>query len=56
MISSIILNSIILALSFPMFPFDPPENIRKPLVFLSFQECQNGKKEHWENNCALDNL
>ena len=22
---------------FPMFPFDPPENIRKPKVFLCFQ-------------------
>ena len=22
-----------LTLFFPMFPFDPPENIRKPLVF-----------------------
>ena len=22
-----------LTLVFPMFPFDPPENIRKPLVF-----------------------
>ena len=23
----------LLTLYFPMFPFDPPENIRKPLVF-----------------------
>ena len=23
----------LLTLFFPMFPFDPPENIRKPLVF-----------------------
>ena len=26
-----------LTLCFPMFPFDPPENIRKPKVFLIFQ-------------------
>ena len=25
-----------------MFPFDPPENIRKPLVFLCFQGDQKG--------------
>ena len=27
---------------FPMFPFDPPENIRKPKVFQCFQEDQKG--------------
>ena len=25
-----------------MFPFDPPENIRKPKVFLCFQEDRKG--------------
>ena len=30
-----------LTLFFPMFPFDPPENIRKPLVFC-FQGDQKG--------------
>ena len=49
-----------LTLFFPMFPFDPPENIRKPLSFLTrvhirgkkcswfsdvFREI---KREHWE--------
>ena len=29
-----------LTLSFPMFPFDPPENIRKHKVFQCFQGCQ----------------
>ena len=28
-----------------MFPFDPPENIRKPLVFWYFQWV---KRKHWE--------
>ena len=27
------LNTTELTLYFPMFPFDPPENIRKPKVF-----------------------
>ena len=27
---------------FPMFPFDPPENIRKRLVFRYFQGDQKG--------------
>ena len=31
-----------LTLYFPMFTFDPPENIRKPLVFRGI------KREHWE--------
>ena len=31
-----------LTLYFPMFPFHPPENIRKPLVFLCFQGDQMG--------------
>ena len=31
-----------LAIFFPMFPFDPPENIRKPLVFYHFQGDQKG--------------
>ena len=26
-------HNLILTLYFPMFPFDPPENIRKPKVF-----------------------
>ena len=30
-----------LAVSFPMFPFDQPENIRKPLIF-DFQGDQKG--------------
>ena len=25
-----------------MYPFDPPQNIRKPLVFLCFKEDQKG--------------
>ena len=32
----------LLTLYFPMFPFDPPENIRKPLVFRYFQGDQKG--------------
>ena len=31
-----------LNLFFPMFPFDPPENIRKPKVFSCFQGDQMG--------------
>ena len=31
-----------LTLFFPIFPFDPPEIIRKPLVFLYFQGDQKG--------------
>ena len=31
-----------LTLFFPMFPFDPPENIRKSLVFWCFQGDQKG--------------
>ena len=31
-----------LTLYFPMFPFDPPENIRKPKVFWCFQGDQKG--------------
>ena len=31
-----------LTLYFPMFPFDPPENIIKPNVFWSFQGDQKG--------------
>ena len=31
-----------LTLYFPMFPFDPPENIRKPFVFSCFQGDQKG--------------
>ena len=34
-----------LAIFFPMFPFDPPENIRKPLVFWCFQGDQKGTFE-----------
>ena len=34
-----------LTLFFPMYPFHPPENIRKPLVFLYFQGDQKGKLE-----------
>ena len=33
-----------LTLFFPMFPFDPLENIRKPWVFREIQ------REHWEEN------
>ena len=32
----------ILTFLFPIFPFDPPRNIRKPLVFWCFQEDQKG--------------
>ena len=32
----------LLTLFLPMFPFDPPENIRKPLVFWCFQGDQKG--------------
>ena len=32
----------ILTLYFPMFPFDSPENIRKPFVFWCFQGDQKG--------------
>ena len=31
-----------LTVFFPMFPFDPPENIRKPKAFLCFQGDQKG--------------
>ena len=31
-----------LTLFFPMFPFDPPENIKKPAVFICFQGDQKG--------------
>ena len=34
--------SLRLTLFFPMFPFDPPENIRKPLGFGCFQGDQEG--------------
>ena len=34
-----------LTLFFPMFPFDPPENIRKP-GFLMFSG--GSKREHWQ--------
>ena len=34
--------SFALILFFPMFPFDPPENIRKPWVFWRFQGDQKG--------------
>ena len=37
-------NLFSLTLSFQMFPFDPPESIRKPLVFSCFQGV---KREHW---------
>ena len=36
------MNTMCLTLYFPMFPFDPPENIRKPLVFWCFQGDQKG--------------
>ena len=54
-----------LTLSFPVFPFDPPENIRKPLVFWCFQGDQketlgkNGLKYNilltwkWINNFII---
>ena len=35
-------NPYLLTLFFPMFPFDPPENIRKPKVFWCFQGYQKG--------------
>ena len=38
-----------------MFPFDPPENIRKPKVFLCFQGDQKetlGRKGLSENLCG----
>ena len=35
-------NNFLLTLYFPMFHFDPPENIRKPLVFWCFQGDQKG--------------
>ena len=38
-----IVSKLALTLSFPMFPFDPPEIIRKPKVFLYFQGDQKGK-------------
>ena len=34
--------SVPLTLFFPMFHFDPPENIRKPLVFRGFQGDEKG--------------
>ena len=38
-------ENVTLTLFFPMFPFDPPENIRKPLVFGCFQGDQKGTLE-----------
>ena len=32
----------VLTLYFPMFPFHPPENVRKPKVFCCFQGDQKG--------------
>ena len=50
----------ILTLFFPMFPFDPPENIRKPKVFWCFQGDQKGTlgskglKKHFANFMAKE--
>ena len=33
---------LLITVSFPVFPFDPPGNIRKPFVFRGIQ------REHWE--------
>ena len=41
-ISKKLLNLFVLTLFFPMFSFDPPENITKPLVFRCFQGDQKG--------------
>ena len=38
---------------FPMFPFNPPENIRKPLVFSCFQGDQKGVLGRKGSNCVL---
>ena len=40
--SILILQKKYLTLFFPLFPFDPPENIRKPKVFWCFQGDQKG--------------
>ena len=40
-----------LTLSFPMFSFDPRENIRKPKVFCSFQGDQKGTLGRKGLNC-----
>ena len=40
-----------LTLSFPMFPFDPRENIRKPKVFCCFQGDQKGTLGRKGLNC-----
>ena len=39
---SIFQGKVLLTLFFPMSSFDPPENIRKPKVFLCFQGDQKG--------------
>ena len=46
----------LLTLFFPMFPFDPPENIRKPLVFWSFQGDQKGKVGRKRLTCKMNIL
>ena len=43
----------LLTLFFPMFPFDPPENIRKPKAFSCFQGDQKGTLERKGLNKAL---
>ena len=44
----------VLTLSFPLFHFDPPKNIRKPKVFWFFQEDQKATLERkWLNNIGL---
>ena len=46
----------LLTLFFPMFPFDLPENIRKPLVFWSFQGDQKGKVGRKRLTCKMNIL
>ena len=47
-------KKVILTLYFPMFPIDPLENIRKPLVFWCFQGDQNGTLgSKWLNQTGI---
>ena len=53
-ILEVILFQNILTLYFPMFPFGPPENIKKPLFFWCFQRDQKltlGRK--WLTECLI---
>ena len=45
-----------LTFSFPMFPFDPPENIRKPFLMFSGGSKENIRKERVKNFSNVHHL